>query len=299
MKTTTLHRLFVLSFLFVSALSLRAQTGSAPVASGLFPVEVGDAFEYEGVVHMEVGVPDPEAGTTKTVRSEGTMVNVLEVGEITDQEIVWEMTGISTMTSDMVQGEARQEPVVMNLITDRQGRLKKITLGEASDGESNSGLLSMMVGSGTKGSAQQGPGWFLPAELSKKEVGESWTATTHDTSTMAIQEGVNVDIVVSVTTTYTYTGTVDTLGVTTARLNWRVVTMQLDGSFAMGGSGINMSISGSGEGTGISYYSLLDKLLFSQTSDMVLEQTVDMSALGVPSMPMTIRMRIDQDRQQD
>lgn len=275
----------VLPLLCLSASPLRAQTGSGPASLSSLEVEIGDAYEYEGVTRTEVDVHAPGSDSTQTVVTEAAVMSVMEVSDITDNEIIWEMSAVTTMANNM-GGMPQQTPLVMNLTTDRQGRLKKMNAGGEENGVPGGELMSMMM-SGSKKSGE-GPGWFLPANLTEKKVGESWTESSVDTATITIMAGIDFDLIVSVTTTYTYGGIVDTLGVQAARLYWVVDKMQMDGSMDMSDAGMTMTMSGAGTGTGAAYYALQDRLLLNQVTTMVMDQDMDLGPVGKQSMKMRI-----------
>lgn len=283
--------LLTFAFLLLGAAAAGAQTGTASVS---LEVSVGDTYDYEGITSTEMTMNIPYTDSTRTVVQEAALIQTMEVSEITDDEIRWDLSGMSTMSDPEGSGEARTVPVVMTLVTDRQGRMKQIGAGGEENGGAGAELMSMMMNNSN--GASQGPGWFLPADLEGKKVGESWTVTSNDTATVAIMEGMNMDLVLSVTTVYTYRGTVDTLGTNSVRLDWRVEEMAMDGEFEMPGTGMSMRMMGKGSGTGSALYSLQDKLLLVQTADMEMDQNIDMGAIG--SQEMTMRIYTEQWRQE-
>lgn len=279
------------AFFLLAAAAARAQTGTTPVS---LEVSVGDTYDYEGITSTEMTMNIPYTDSTRTVVQEAALIQTMEVSEVTDDEIHWDLSGMSTMSDPAGSGEVRTVPLMMTLVTDHRGRMKKMGVGGEENGGAGTELMSMMMNNSN--GTSQGPGWFLPADLEGKKVGESWTVSSNDTATVAIMEGMNMDLVFSITTVYTYRGTVDTLGTGSVRLDWLMTDITMDGEFEMPGTGMSMRMAGKGSGTGSAFYSLQDKLLLMQTSDMEMDQNIDMGAVG--NQAMTMRIYTEQWRQE-
>lgn len=272
---------------------LRAQRGTE---AGL-DVEIGDTYEYEGFSRNEADMHDPLTDSIRTVGQESVSLDILKVTDITADEIIWEMSVVASTADSRNSGEGvRQVPIVMTMTTDHQGRVKEISAGGEENGLPGGGELVSMMMNGSNG-LSKGPGWFFLPELAARRVGESWSETSNDTMTIAIAAGLELDLYISTSATYTYHGTVDTLGMPAAHVSWVMDKMTLDGAFDMPEADMSFSMSGTGDGTGSAYYSLSDRMLLVQVHDLRMDQNVDLGAMGSQSVRM--RMYTEQTRQED
>ena len=277
------------------AVPLRAQ--NAPgfgAGSGRLNVHEGDEFTYKGSSRTEIQMQMPHSDSTMTRIQEMGIISSVEASDISDSNIVWQVTTETSMTRQgMGGGQPKVIPIVMTLITDRAGKFKSIQLGGDDSSESGGGLMSMMMNGSSR--STQGPGWFMPEMMVKRKVGESWKDSAEDTTTAQIRAGMNIDLIIRTNMSYTYEGVVDTLGVRAARLNWSIDSISFEGSVDVPGTTMTIDLDGKGTGTGVTYYSLADRILTAQSEDMEMTQTVAAGMMGTQD----IHMKIHHDQVRD
>ena len=254
---------FLLLALFFSCSSLMAQTGSEKGSGGEeLIVKTGDVFEFEGVTRQTI-VMD-----STTQSSETYNMDVLEVKEILDDQLVWEIRAVS------ISGDQPAVPMTMRMVTDHRGGLIEMGLGEETGMGAN--FMNFSFGSGkTKG--LNGPGWLLTNELMAKKEGEEWGEETDETMTIGFLPGMEMELHITGITNYTFGGVIDTLGHQAVRIDWQVDEMYVYGSIeAPEGEegGIEMHFEGNGGGS--TYYSLEDRVQLAQLHEMNLDMVLNL-----------------------
>lgn len=265
--------------LFMGGGLLPAQTGADPEAG--LTVDIGATFEYEGSGTMITEVEDG-----KSRRQEFVVMDMLTLDSVQTGSQFWSVTMMVSMETADNKGVAEQTgvvPVTMTMVTDEYGRVRNIDAGGMPG--MNGSLFS--VGSSSTG-AGSGPGWFLPPDILTRKEGESWTEHTVDTGDGEVMGGLNMDMVTDVSTTYTYGGIVDTLGVKSARIHWRNDKLRMDGEMTMNGNAeMTITLNAEGTGGGTAYYSLEDRLMLVQRTEMTLQADVKAGMMGDQKVKMS------------
>ena len=287
MKKGTVTLLSLFALLFGTMISLTAQTG----ANGALPVVPGDELEYESIT------------TVNVVRSAGNEngqqmaygMEVLRVDSIQGDRMYWTVSTISNTEQSGRVDEPKENsgviPVVMSMITDREGRVITLSSSMESLGMGEGSLFSF--GSGKSGQAMKGPGWFYSGELRNRKPGDRWEEKVLDTVEMKIAT-VDLGMIISVTMKYSYEGLVDTMGVQAARIQWGYDDMTMSAEFEIPDTEMTFSLKGKGSASGFSYYTQHDNILLKQHSETEMTMDIDLDKMG--RQEAAVVMTVEQTR---
>ena len=271
----------LISLLLVTFLSstLYSQTGS----ESKLVVDVGDTFEFEGSSLQELYKIDEDSASLAGIE-ETFEVDVLRVDSIIAEEVFWtsEMyvaTGTDNSTLNSEAGFSGL-PITMYMITDLEGQIKEVSFDTEEFGL-GSDFMSMSFNDPS--SQSKGPGWFLPSNAQYREVGEEWSSESTDTMSFDMGPNMDINFVIHTDMIYTYQGIVDTLGVSAVRLDWRTAAFSMDGGFGIPGeegTSMTLSMKGTGDIQGVTYYSMEDRVQYAQLMENSLSVTVSGALAG-------------------
>jgi hypothetical protein len=137
-------------------------------------------------------------------------------------------------------------------------------------------------------------GLLMPFPTTPVTAGQTWTQERRDTVTTRMRPGA---VFTTATYTYTFLGTVDTLGMSCARISSLSSDITLDGSFVHMGTSMPIKGSGTSEGTIIIDLATGLPVLSDVRMDML--ANMDMSAVKQGMMPLQTKTRATLQRRTD